>query len=87
MLHVYIGMCVYVCVCLVTYTEKGDALHAAEIALSLEKLNFGKLRELHSLGEEADDADLTHCECLDTHTQTDTHVTRGARSHTSPTVP
>lgn len=42
------------------HEEKGDALHAAEISLSLEKLNFAKLRELHSLGEDADDADMTH---------------------------
>lgn len=42
--------------------EKGDALQAAEIALSLEKLNFAKLRQLHSLADDADDADMSHCE-------------------------
>ncbi|KAJ9522748.1 hypothetical protein QJQ45_019844 [Haematococcus lacustris] len=40
--------------------EKGDAQHAAEIALSLEKLNFGRLRELRSMADEADDADMAH---------------------------
>lgn len=42
------------------HDSKGDALQAAEIALSLEKLNFGRLRELHTLADEADDADMTH---------------------------
>jgi len=42
------------------HDEKGDALHAAEIALSLEKLNFSRLRELHSMADEADDADFAH---------------------------
>ncbi|KAJ9523144.1 hypothetical protein QJQ45_023966 [Haematococcus lacustris] len=40
--------------------EKGDAQHAAEVALSLEKLNFGRLRELRSMADEADDADMAH---------------------------
>lgn len=42
------------------HPEKGDALQAAEIALSLEKLNFAKLRQLHSLADDADDADMSH---------------------------
>ncbi len=40
--------------------EKGDALFATELALSLEKLNFTKLRELHALATRAEDADTTH---------------------------
>lgn len=32
-------------------TEKGDALHATELALSLEKLNFQKLRDLHTVAQ------------------------------------
>ncbi len=28
---------------------QGDALYAAEVALSLEKLNFQKLRDLHTV--------------------------------------
>ncbi|PNH12886.1 Ferritin-1, chloroplastic [Tetrabaena socialis] len=40
--------------------EKGDALHATELALSLEKLNFAKLREVHSLATGVEDADATH---------------------------
>ncbi|KAG2438987.1 hypothetical protein HYH02_010778 [Chlamydomonas schloesseri] len=40
--------------------EKGDALHATELALSLEKLNFGKLRDLHSVAQTVGDADATH---------------------------
>jgi len=36
--------------------EKGDALHAFELALSLEKLNFAKLRELHEVAEKHNDA-------------------------------
>ncbi|KAJ9522250.1 hypothetical protein QJQ45_008077 [Haematococcus lacustris] len=40
--------------------EKGDAQHVAEIALLLEKLNFGRLRELRSMADEADDADMAH---------------------------
>ena len=31
-------------------TLQGDALYAAEISLSLEKLNFQKLRDLHDVG-------------------------------------
>lgn len=54
-LHIDLHLVCYAC-CAV----KGDALHAAEISLSLEKLNFGRLRELHTLADEADDADMTH---------------------------
>ena len=39
--------------------EKGDALHAMELALSLEKLNFHKLRELHEVAEKSDDAQFS----------------------------
>ncbi|KAG2500677.1 hypothetical protein HYH03_001443 [Edaphochlamys debaryana] len=42
------------------HPEKGDALHATELALSLEKLNFTKLRELHDVAQKAGDADATH---------------------------
>ena len=38
--------------------EKGDALHAMELALSLEKLNFHKLRELHDVADASDDAQM-----------------------------
>jgi hypothetical protein len=31
------------------HKERGDLLHAMEIALALEKLNFSKLRELHEV--------------------------------------
>jgi ferritin heavy chain len=40
--------------------EKGDALFAMELALSLEKLNFQKLRALHTVADEAGDAPMTH---------------------------
>ncbi|KXZ49346.1 hypothetical protein GPECTOR_22g940 [Gonium pectorale] len=42
------------------HQDKGDALHATELALSLEKLNFSKLRELHDLAEREGDSDATH---------------------------
>lgn len=38
--------------------EKGDALHAMELALSLEKLNFHKLRELHDVADASEDAQM-----------------------------
>ena len=38
--------------------EKGDALHAASLALSLEKLNMDKLLELHAVADKADDCQL-----------------------------
>ena len=37
---------------------KGDALYARELALSLEKLNFSKLRALHSVADAAGDANM-----------------------------
>ena len=37
---------------------KGDALYAMELALSLEKLNFSKLRALHSVADAAGDANM-----------------------------
>ena len=38
--------------------EKGDALHAMEIGLSLEKLNFQKLRDLHEVADKSNDAQM-----------------------------
>lgn len=40
------------------HEEKGDALHAMELALSLEKLNFHKLRELHDIADATNDAQM-----------------------------
>ncbi|KAL3151498.1 hypothetical protein ABBQ38_012497 [Trebouxia sp. C0009 RCD-2024] len=40
------------------HEEKGDALHAMELALSLEKLNFHKLRELHDVADATKDAQM-----------------------------
>ena len=40
------------------HEEKGDALHAMELALSLEKLNFHKLRELHDVADACHDAQM-----------------------------
>ena len=37
---------------------QGDALYSMELALSLEKLNFIKLRELHRVASNAEDAQL-----------------------------
>lgn len=37
---------------------QGDALYAMELALSLEKLNFQKLRQLHSVADEHGDASM-----------------------------
>lgn len=41
----------------VSHTQ-GDALYAMELALSLEKLNFQKLRELHDVADAAGDAQM-----------------------------
>jgi ferritin heavy chain len=38
---------------------KEDALYALELALSLEKLNFAKLRALHDVAAAAGDASMT----------------------------
>lgn len=38
--------------------EKGDALYAMELALSLEKLNFQKLRDLHEVADGCGDAQM-----------------------------
>jgi ferritin heavy chain len=38
--------------------DKGDALYAMELALSLEKLNWHKLRALHAVADEAGDAHM-----------------------------
>ncbi|KAJ9506170.1 hypothetical protein QJQ45_016505 [Haematococcus lacustris] len=40
------------------HSEKGEALHAMELALALEKLNFQKLRELHEVADKHGDASL-----------------------------
>ncbi|KAG1668323.1 hypothetical protein FOA52_011220 [Chlamydomonas sp. UWO 241] len=41
------------------HAEKGEALYAMELALSLEKLNFAKLRELHAVAAKHEDAPMT----------------------------
>ncbi|MEW5313265.1 MAG: hypothetical protein WDW38_004849 [Sanguina aurantia] len=41
------------------HAEKGDALYAFELALSLEKLNFTKLRDLHAIANSCNDAPMT----------------------------
>ena len=40
------------------HPEKGDALYAFELSLSLEKLNNDRLIALHRVAEEADDANM-----------------------------
>ncbi|KIY95546.1 ferritin heavy chain [Monoraphidium neglectum] len=40
------------------HIEKGDALYAMELALSLEKLNFTKLRQLHDVADAEGDAQM-----------------------------
>lgn len=40
--------------------SQGDALFAAELALSLEKLNYSKLMQLRALAEKHHDFDLQH---------------------------
>ncbi|XP_039690802.1 ferritin-3, chloroplastic [Medicago truncatula] len=40
------------------HAEKGDALNAMELALSLERINNQKLLNLHSLANENNDAQL-----------------------------
>jgi len=40
------------------HEQKGEALYAMELALSLEKLNFEKLMEVHQVADEAGDAAL-----------------------------
>eukprot|EP00199_Chlamydomonas_sp_CCMP681_P005467 CAMPEP_0119109564 /NCGR_PEP_ID=MMETSP1180-20130426/20553_1 /TAXON_ID=3052 ORGANISM="Chlamydomonas cf sp, Strain CCMP681" /NCGR_SAMPLE_ID=MMETSP1180 /ASSEMBLY_ACC=CAM_ASM_000741 /LENGTH=239 /DNA_ID=CAMNT_0007095395 /DNA_START=30 /DNA_END=749 /DNA_ORIENTATION=- len=42
----------------VNNAEKGEALYAMELALSLEKLNFQKLRELHEVADKCGDAPM-----------------------------
>eukprot|EP00955_Chlamydomonas_euryale_P082023 363662-Chlamydomonas_euryale.AAC.23 len=44
--------------------EKGEALYAMELALSLEKLNFSKLRELHAVGSKHEDANCFRQACV-----------------------
>lgn len=40
--------------------DKGAALHAMELALSLEKLNFQKLNDLYACAKEQGDANMAH---------------------------
>lgn len=42
------------------HEDKGDALYAMEVALSLEKLNFEKLRHLWKVGEKNEDPQMTN---------------------------
>ncbi|CAL5192368.1 unnamed protein product [Lathyrus oleraceus] len=42
------------------HVEKGDALHAMELALSLEKLTNEKLLNVHSVAERNNDLEMTH---------------------------
>ncbi len=51
---------------------QGDALYAMELALSLEKLNFIKLRELHKVACDAEDAQLA--DFIGEHTSADMHA-------------
>lgn len=39
--------------------SQGEALYAMELALSLEKLNFQKLRELHAVAAKHEDPSMT----------------------------
>ena len=41
-----------------SHPEKGDALYAFELSLSLEKLNFQKLRQLHGIADAHGDAQM-----------------------------
>jgi ferritin heavy chain len=41
-----------------SHADKGDALYAFELALSLEKLNFQKLRQLHEVAERHGDSQM-----------------------------
>jgi hypothetical protein len=41
------------------HSLQGDALYAMELALSLEKLNFLKLRELHAIANKHEDAPMS----------------------------
>lgn len=45
--------------------EKGDALSAIEVTLSLEKLNYKKLLALHQVAEEAGDTQM--CDFVESH--------------------
>eukprot|EP00877_Chromochloris_zofingiensis_P009632 jgi/Chrzof1/4922/Cz15g04180.t1 len=40
------------------HEQKGEALYSMELALSLEKLNFQKLRDLHDVAAAANDAEM-----------------------------
>jgi ferritin heavy chain len=41
------------------HAEKGDALYAMELALSLEKLNYQKLLALHEVSDKNGDANMS----------------------------
>ncbi|KAF6250549.1 ferritin [Scenedesmus sp. NREL 46B-D3] len=43
-----------------TSEARGEALWSLELALGLEKLNFGKLRELHDVASSVNDAEMCH---------------------------
>lgn len=45
------------------HAEKGEALYAMELALSLEKLNFQKLRQLHGVADKHNDVQM--CDFLE----------------------
>lgn len=51
-------VCLAVAVAASHLPPQGEALYAMELALSLEKLNFQKLRELHDIAAAADDAQM-----------------------------
>ena len=50
---------VHVCCALLhALSDKGDVINGVELALSLERLNFLKLRALHDVSDKVGDADL-----------------------------
>ncbi|XP_077216848.1 ferritin-2, chloroplastic-like [Tasmannia lanceolata] len=51
--------CILMSVSEFDHPEKGDALYAMELALSLEKLTNEKLLHLHSVGAQCNDAQMT----------------------------
>eukprot|EP00879_Flechtneria_rotunda_P000268 GHRR01000353.1.p1 GENE.GHRR01000353.1~~GHRR01000353.1.p1 ORF type:complete len:282 (+),score=80.24 GHRR01000353.1:150-995(+) len=42
------------------HEARGEAIWSLELSLALEKLNFGKLRELHAVAEEVGDSEMQH---------------------------
>ena len=45
--------------CRYDHEQKGEALYAMELTLSLERLNFMKLRLLHDVAAKHSDAEMT----------------------------